>query len=109
MSKKIKGGVALAKRPSPAKTELEPPPLYQVLLINDDYTPMDFVVIVLQKYFSLSLEMAIEKMLQVHNAGRAVCGIFSRDIAETKVCMVNDFSRVRDYPLLCTMEAVIDE
>lgn len=88
----------------PEKTEVAPPPLYRVLLLNDDYTPMDFVVNVLQLFFGMSRERATQVMLHVHTRGRGECGVFTREVAETKVSQVNDFSRNHQHPLLCTME-----
>ena len=89
---------------APSKPEIARPPLYQVLLLNDDYTPMDFVVAVLQQFFSLDLEQATQVMLNVHTRGRGVCGVFTREVAESKVAQVNEFSRMNQHPLLCTME-----
>lgn len=87
-----------------AKSAIKLPRKYKVVLLNDDYTPMDFVVEVLKKYFHLQEELAIKIMLQVHIQGRGVCGVFTRDIAETKVVLVNDYSRAHEYPLMCSME-----
>jgi len=87
-----------------AKPKLKRPPLYKVLLINDDYTPMEFVVDILQKIFGMDREKATQIMLHVHTRGVGVCGVFSRDIAETKVALVNQFSRENQHPLKCTME-----
>lgn len=87
-----------------AKPRLAPPPMYSVLLLNDDYTPMDFVVEVLTRFFGMNLEKATQVMLHVHTRGRGVCGIYTREIAEAKVAQVNDFSRQNQHPLLCTME-----
>lgn len=84
--------------------KLDEPRKYKVILLNDDYTPMEFVVHVLKRFFYLSEENATVVMLQVHIVGKGICGIFTRDIAETKVVEVNDFSRKNEYPLLCTME-----
>ncbi len=89
-----------------AKPKLQRPPLYKVMLLNDDYTPMDFVVYVLQKFFAMDQEKATQVMLQIHTRGLGVCGIFNRDIAETKVALVNQFSRENQHPLKCTMEKV---
>lgn len=87
-----------------ARPETARPPMYQVLLLNDDYTPMDFVVHVLQSFFGFAYERAHEVMLHVHLRGRGVCGLYSREVAETKVTQVNEFSRANHHPLLCTME-----
>lgn len=89
-----------------AKPKLKRPPLYKVILLNDDYTPMDFVIHVLQKFFAMDHEKATQIMLHVHTRGMGVCGIFNRDIAETKVAMVNQFSREHQHPLKCTMEKI---
>ncbi len=87
-----------------AKPKLKRPPLYKVVLINDDYTPMDFVVEILESFFNMNVEAATRIMLDVHKSGKGICGIFSREIAETKVAQVNNFSRENQHPLLCTME-----
>lgn len=86
------------------KPKLKRPPLYKVVLLNDDYTPMEFVVEVLQYFFRMDEDMATRIMLQVHTEGKGVCGVFTREIAETKVAQVNDYSRSREHPLMCTME-----
>jgi len=86
------------------KTRLKPPPLYKVLLLNDDYTPMDFVVVVLQTVFAMSRERATQVMLQVHREGMGVCGTYVREIATTKVDQVIDLARRHQHPLQCTME-----
>jgi len=86
------------------KPELARPPLYSVLLLNDDYTPMDFVVDVLVRFFAMDLEKATQVMLHVHTRGRGVCGVFSREVAESKVVQVNEYARLNQHPLLCTME-----
>lgn len=80
------------------------PKRFKVLLLNDDYTPMDFVVEVLQKIFFLEYASAVQIMLDVHQKGKAVCGVYTRDIAETKVALVNDFAKQHEHPLLCKME-----
>lgn len=87
------------------KPEVKQPRLYKVLLLNDDYTPMEFVVHVLEQFFFMGREKATQVMLQVHTQGRGICGVFSREVAETKVSQVNDYSRQHAHPLLCTMEA----
>ena len=89
---------------APSRPEVARPPLYSVLLLNDDYTPMDFVVDVLLRFFPLNLENATQIMLHVHTRGRGVCGVFTREIAESKVAQVNDYARLNQHPLLCTME-----
>lgn len=86
------------------KPQVARPPLYSVLLLNDDYTPMDFVVEVLMRFFSLNIEKATQVMLHVHTRGRGVCGVFTREVAESKVAQVNEYSRLNQHPLLCTME-----
>ncbi len=87
-----------------AKPKLKRPPLYKVLLLNDDYTPMEFVVHVLEQFFGMDRERATQVMLHVHTRGMGVCGVYSKDIAETKVAQVNDHSRANQHPLLCTLE-----
>ena len=89
-----------------AKPKLKRPDMYQVLLLNDDFTPMDFVIEVLCQFFSMSTEKATQIMLQVHTEGKGSCGIFSVDVAETKVLMVNEFSKTHQHPLLCVSERV---
>lgn len=86
--------------------KLDRPSMYQVYLLNDDYTPMDFVVVILQQYFAMSYPLAIQIMLEVHHQGKGVCGVFTRDIAETKVAQVNEFAKLNDHPLLCKMEKI---
>lgn len=89
-----------------SKPEVARPPQYSVLLLNDDYTPMDFVVDVLVRFFAMNLEKATQVMLHVHTRGRGVCGLYSREVAESKVSQVNEYSRLNQHPLLCTMEKV---
>ncbi len=86
------------------KPKSKRPPLYKVLLINDDYTPMEFVVHVLERFFGLNHSQAFEIMLTVHKKGLAVVGVFSFEVAETKVTQVMDFARRHQHPLQCTME-----
>jgi ATP-dependent Clp protease adaptor protein ClpS len=86
------------------RTRAAPPPMYKVLLLNDDYTPMEFVVAVLQRFFSMDREQATRIMLKVHNEGRGVCGVFPRDIAATKVELVLSYAREHQHPLACVME-----
>lgn len=78
--------------------------MFKVVLINDDYTPMEFVVEVLKRFFKMSSEVANQVMLQVHQQGQGMCGVFARDVAETKVIQVNEFARRNQHPLLCRME-----
>jgi len=82
----------------------EKPPMYEVCLLNDDFTPMEFVIIVLQKFFAMRKENATQIMLKVHREGRAVCGVYSKDIAASKVSAVLDFAQVYQHPLQCIME-----
>jgi len=89
---------------SKALPAVKEPRKYKVLLLNDDYTPMDFVVDVLKYFFHLNEETATQVMLQVHLQGRGVCGTFTHEIAETKVVLVNDYARNNQHPLLCSME-----
>lgn len=86
------------------KPKLKRPPLFKVVLHNDDYTPMEFVVEVLERFFGMDSDKATQIMLHVHYKGKGVCGVFSRDIAESKVSIVNKYSREHQHPLLCAME-----
>lgn len=87
-----------------SKPKLARPPLYKVVLINDDYTPMDFVVDVLRSFFNMNVEKATQIMLKVHTEGKGVCGVYGKDVAETKAAQVNDYSRECEQPLLCSVE-----
>lgn len=87
-----------------AQPKLKKPPLFKVLLLNDDYTPMEFVIQILESFFGMGQEKATQVMLEVHTSGVGVCGVFSRDVAETKVAQVNDYSRENQHPLKCTMQ-----
>lgn len=93
--------IAVVSRP---KLKLKPPVMYQVVLLNDDYTPMEFVVHVVQEYFNKDRETAMEIMLKVHHYGRGVCGIYPKDIASTKVELVISHARSAGHPLQCVME-----
>ena len=86
------------------RSKVTPPPLYTVLLLNDDFTPMDFVVTVIQKFFGLDREQATRIMLKVHREGVGVCGVFPRDVAATKVEQVSTYARQHQHPLACVME-----
>lgn len=86
------------------ESEVVPPSMYKVVLNNDDYTPMDFVVEVLQKFFRMNEQQATDIMLAIHEKGKAVCGVFPYGIAETKVIQVNQFARQSQHPLLCSLE-----
>ncbi len=92
-----------------ARPQLRRPSMYKVVLLNDDYTPMEFVVETLEVFFGMNREQATNIMLTVHTQGKAVCGVFSRDIAETKAAQVNEFAKENEHPLLCEIEAVEDE
>ncbi len=102
------GGTAVAEAHTTALPEaaskVRPPPMYRVLLMNDDFTPMDFVVHVLQKFFGKPTEEATKIMLEVHHKGAGTCGVFSHEIAETKVHIVNSYAKQNRFPLKCTME-----
>jgi ATP-dependent Clp protease adaptor protein ClpS len=87
-----------------ARPRLKRPPMFKVLLLNDDYTPMEFVVEVLETFFGMSRDKATQIMLHVHTRGVGVCGVFTRDIAETKVSQVTEYSQTHQHPLMCTME-----
>jgi ATP-dependent Clp protease adaptor protein ClpS len=87
------------------KSTTKPPPMFKVLLLNDDYTPMDFVILVLQKFFSLSREQATQVMLKVHREGMGVCGVYPKDVAATKVELVRSYAKQHQHPLQCVMEA----
>ena len=87
------------------KPRLKRPPMYKVIMLNDDYTPMEFVVEVLEMFFAMTREKATRTMLQVHTQGKAVCGVYTRDIAETKAAQVNQYARDNQHPLLCEIEA----
>ena len=87
-----------------AKPQTKKPSMYKVLMLNDDYTPMEFVVLVLQRFFTMGIEDATRVMLQVHQQGIAVCGVFTYEVAETKVSQVIDFARENQHPLQCTLE-----
>ena len=95
-------GTATVQTPARAA----PPPMYQVVLLNDDYTPMEFVVSVLQKFFGKGIEEAERIMLQVHHEGRGVCGVYPRDIAASRIAQVAQYARARQHPLQCIMEPV---
>ena len=87
-----------------AQPKLKRPPMYKVVLLNDDYTPMDFVVEILESFFSMNREKAVKVMLAVHTVGKGVCGIFTRDIAETKAAQVNQYAREHQHPLVWEIE-----
>jgi ATP-dependent Clp protease adaptor protein ClpS len=86
------------------KAKVKLPPMYKVLLLNDDYTPMEFVVLVLQKFFAMTRERATQVMLKVHREGMGICGVYPRDVASTKVQQVAAYSRKHQHPLQCVME-----
>ena len=94
-----RGGVLVERR---IKTRR--PSMYKVLLLNDDYTPMDFVIEVLEKFFQKSHAEATQIMLSVHQKGMGVCGVYTHEVAETKVALVNEYARQSEYPLQCTLE-----
>lgn len=92
-----------------AEPQLQPPPLYRVVMLNDDFTPMDFVVDVLVRFFHQSETVANKTMLQIHHEGSAICGVFPRDIAETKIHQVDIASRTSGHPLRCIIEHDSDD
>ncbi len=96
----LDGDVAVQTAPP----QLKRPPMYAVILLNDDYTPMDFVIEILQQYFALNLDQATEVMLTVHYEGKGIAGVYPRDIAETKANQVNNYARSQGHPLLCQIE-----
>lgn len=100
MAVKYREGVVL----DPQKSKVKTPPLFKVLLLNDDYTPMDFVVSVLQTIFAMNREQATQIMLKVHKEGKGVCGVYPKDVAATKVQQVVVFSKQYQHPLRCVME-----
>ncbi len=94
------GGLAVEEE----KPKLKPPKQFKVIVNNDDYTPMEFVIQVLMMYFSMDDAKATRVMMAVHTKGKGICGVFSHEIAETKVDQVNEYSRLNQHPLMCTME-----
>jgi len=86
--------------------QLKEPSMYKVLLINDDYTPMDFVIDVLVRFFRMNEEQATQVMMNVHTRGKGVCGVFTHEIAETKMLQVNQYAKKNEHPLLCVIEEV---
>lgn len=94
-------GTGVATR---TRTRTKKPSLYKVLMLNDDYTPMEFVVLCLQRFFRMNIEDATRVMLHVHQKGVGVCGVFSHEVAETKATQVVDFARQNQHPLQCTIE-----
>ena len=100
MATRLREGTLLETK----KSKLKPPPLFKVILLNDDYTPMEFVVVVLQMFFALSREKAAQIMLKVHREGMGVCGVYPKDIATTKVEQVIEYARKHQHPLQCVME-----
>jgi ATP-dependent Clp protease adaptor protein ClpS len=91
------------------KPKLKKPPMYKVLIFNDDYTPMEFVVGLLEGLFSMGRETATAVMLKVHTEGKAVCGVYTRDVADTKAALVNQYARANEHPLLCDIEPTEDD
>lgn len=100
LSSRPEGGVVVEE----ARPQIKQPPLFQVVLLNDDYTPMEFVVEVLEKFFGLDRPTATRIMLEVHTKGKGICGVFTYEIAETKVAQVTTYARDNQHPLMCTLE-----
>jgi ATP-dependent Clp protease adaptor protein ClpS len=101
----IDGGVAVEE----AKPKLKPPSMYKVVILNDDYTPMEFVVEVLETFFNMPREKATRVMLTVHTHGKGICGVYTKDIAETKAAQVNQYSKDNQHPLLADIEVSDDD
>ena len=91
---------------APERAKTKPPRMYKVILFNDDYTTMDFVIEVLQRFFAMNRERALQIMLKVHSEGSSVCGVYSLDVAETKVFQVSAFAKQHGHPLRCGMEGI---
>lgn len=91
---------------APERAKTKPPGMHKVILFNDDYTTMEFVIEVLQRFFAMDRERAMQIMLKVHNEGSAVCGVYSRDVAETKVAQVTEFAKQHGHPLRCGTEEI---
>lgn len=89
-----------------AKPQLKEPAMYRVIMHNDDFTPMEFVVTVLELFFHMENSLATKVMYEIHMTGKAACGVFSKDVAETKVDQVTDYARRHEYPLLCSVEVL---
>jgi ATP-dependent Clp protease adaptor protein ClpS len=104
MANRVRGLIVAQKHLKALLHHNEKPNLYKVIVINDDYTPMGFVIEVLEQFFMMSPERAMRIMLGIHNQGKAVCGKYTKDIAEAKVNQVNEFSHRHEHPLLCVME-----
>jgi ATP-dependent Clp protease adaptor protein ClpS len=100
MATRAREGVLLEAKKAKAK----PPPMFKVILLNDDYTPMEFVVVVLQKFFLMTREKATQVMLKVHREGMGICGTYPKDVATTKVQQVVGYARKYQHPLQCVME-----
>ena len=90
-----------------ARPQLSEPVMYQVVMHNDDFTPMEFVVVVLELFFGMERSVATRTMYEVHTSGKAICGIFSKDVADTKVEQVMDYARMHEHPLLCSIEYAV--
>jgi ATP-dependent Clp protease adaptor protein ClpS len=102
MSKQTDSSTLLA----PERAAIKPPGMYKVVLYNDDYTTMEFVIDVLQRFFAINNERAQQLMLQIHNAGSAICGVYTRDVAETKVAQVTEYAQQNEHPLRCGTEEI---
>lgn len=98
------GGIGNTGTATKTRTKTKKPSMYKVLMLNDDYTPMEFVVMVIEQFFSKSHDEAIQVMLHVHQKGVGICGVFTYEVAETKVTQVMDYARKNEHPLQCTLE-----
>ncbi|HEY3049248.1 MAG TPA: ATP-dependent Clp protease adapter ClpS [Polaromonas sp.] len=102
----VSGGDSVVLERRPQKQKTKPPQMYQVVLLNDDYTPMEFVVVVIQEFFNKDRETATQIMLKIHLDGKGVCGVFSKDVAATKVDQVTEAARKNGHPLQCISEPI---
>jgi len=102
MATRLRDGALLEAK----KAKIKPPPLFKVILLNDDYTPMEFVVVVIQEFFNKDRETATQIMLKIHLDGKGICGVYSRDVAATKVQQVQEAARQAGHPLQCLSEPV---
>lgn len=106
MSPRLAPAEDIGLAPEGADVELQSPPMYQVVMLNDDFTPMDFVVSILERIFRMPYERAVQVMLDIHQKGRGICGVYTREVAETKVSLVLELAHEQGHPLYCVAEPV---